>query len=154
MTLVDAVARDAKPPALLVRFMNPALRVMLRTPLGRVMRPLALLEFTGRKSGRRYRVPVGWHSIATGQVVFTPASWRANFAGGTDVVVRHRGHRHTLIGTLETDPEAIALAMQSVADSHGSLRSIGVTIPPGHRVSAADVLSVNRAMITFEPSKT
>src|SRR4051794_21368801 len=47
------VARDAKPPLALVRMMNPVLRLLLRTPLARALRPFALLEFTGRRSGRR-----------------------------------------------------------------------------------------------------
>lgn len=149
MTTLDAVARDTKPPALLVRVMNPILRFVLRTPLGRVIRPFALLEFSGRRSGRLYRVPVGWHSISTGPAVFTPAPWRANFVGGIHVVVRHGGRRQTLSGTLDVDPERVAIAMQQLADRDGSLRAIGVTIPPGHRVTAADVIAVNRAVITF-----
>lgn len=154
MTTTDAVARDTKPPALLVGVMNPILRVVLRTPLGRAVRPFALLEFKGRRSGRLYRVPVGWHSNATGPEVFTPAPWRANFVGGIEVVVHHRGRRQTLRGTLEADPGRVAAVMQSLADRQGSLRAIGVTIPSGHRVTAADVLAVDRAVITFAESTT
>ena len=146
------VARDTKPPLLLVRIMNPILRFVLRTPLGRAIRPLALLEFTGRRSGRTYRVPVGWHSIDTGPAVFTPAPWRANFAGGIHVTVHHCGRRRSLTGSVETDPANVAAAMQSLADQRGSLRSIGVTIPPGHRVGEADVRAVDRAVITFAES--
>lgn len=147
MTRADEVARDTKPPLLLVRVMNPVLRVVLRTPLARAIRPFALVEFTGGRSGRTYRIPVGWHSIGTGPAVFTPA-WRANFAGGIHVTVHHAGRRRSLTGTLETDPARVA-AMQSLADRRGSLRSIGVTIPTGHRVTEADVRAVDRAVITF-----
>lgn len=149
MRTTDEVARDTKPPLLLVRIMNPVLQVLLRTPLGRAIRPFALLEFTGRRSGRTHRVPVGWHSIETGPAVFTPAPWRANFAGGAHVTVHHGGRRRSLTGTLEADPTHVAAAMQSLADRRGSLRSIGVTIPVGHRVTEADVRAVGRAVITF-----
>ncbi|MDQ3739033.1 MAG: grhN [Actinomycetota bacterium] len=150
MTTIDEVARDTKPPLLLVLVLNPILRVVLRTPLGRAIRPFALLEFTGRRSGRTYRVPVGWHSLGTGSAVFTPAPWRANFAGGIHVNVHHCGRRRSLTGTLEADLAHVATAMQSLADQRrGSLRSIGVTIPTGHRVTEADVRAVDRAVITF-----
>lgn len=143
------VVRDAKPPLVLVRTMTPVLRLLLRTPIGRAIRPFALLEFTGRRSGRRYLVPVGWHSITTGDVVFTPAPWRANFAGGLPVVVHHRGRHHLRTATLETDPDRVAAAMQSLLDRRGSLRRIGVELPAGTHVTAAHVRAVDRALITF-----
>jgi hypothetical protein len=149
MTTDTAVARDAKPPLLLVRMMNPVMRVLLRTPAGRVIPAIALLEFTGRRSGRRLLIPVGWHSITADPVVFTPAPWRANFAGGIPVTVHHRGRRATLTGTLDTDPARVAAAMQSLVEQSGSLRRIGVDVPPGHHVTEADVHAVNRALISF-----
>jgi len=39
--------------------------------------------------------------------------------------------------------------MQSLVDRRGSLRSIGGTIPTGHRVTETDVRAVDRAVITF-----
>lgn len=149
MTADTATARDARPPLLLVRLMNPVMRALLRTPLGRVIRPFALLEFSGRRSGRRFLVPVGWHAIATGSAVFTPAPWRANFAGGIPVTVHHRGRSRALMGTLEADPRCVAAAMQSLIERQGSLRQIGVDVPHGHHVTEADVSAVDRALITF-----
>ena len=146
------VARDAQPPLLLVRVMNPILRVVLRTPFGRLVPPFALLEFHGRRSGRLLRVPVGWHEIDTGNVVFPPAPWRVNFHGGTPVTVRHRGQRLELVGMLDDDVDTVAAALQSLADRRGSLRSVGVEIPDKHRVTATDVEAVDRALIRFEPA--
>jgi hypothetical protein len=146
------VARDARPPLILVRAMNPIMRVALRTPLGRLIRPFALLEFTGRRSGRRFLVPVGWHEIDSGRVAFTPAPWRVNFRGGSPLTVWFRGERLNLIGVLDEDPDRVAVALQSLADRCGSLRRAGVDIPTGHRVSPADVAAVHRAVIRFEPT--
>ena len=145
-----AVARDARPPLALVMVMNPVMRIVLRTALGRLVRPFALLEFTGRRTGRRFFVPVGWHEIDTGSVVFTPAPWRANFRDARSVTVRFRGRSQQLTGVLDDDPSQVAAALQSLADRHGSLRPVGVYIPAGHRVTAADVESVDRAVIRFE----
>jgi hypothetical protein len=144
-----AVARDARPPLLLVRAMNPVLRLALRSPLGWLIPPLVLLEFDGRRSGRRYRVPVGWHEVDGGAAVFTPAPWRANFAERRPVTVHHRGRRRHLTGTLETDPGRIAAALQFLCDQRGSPRSVGLAVPVGHRATEADVLAVNRQLIRF-----
>jgi hypothetical protein len=88
---MTAVVRDARPPTAMVAAINPILRALLRTPFARLAKHLALLEFSGRRSGRRYRVPVGWHQADGVPVVFTPAPWRANFQGGAPTTVHHRG---------------------------------------------------------------
>ncbi len=147
-----AIARDARPPPLLVRAMNPAMRAVLRTPLGGLIRPFALLEFHGRRSDRLLRVPVGWHEIDTGNVVVTPAPWRINFQGGAAVTVHSRGRRLELIGTLDDNPDTVAVALQSLADRRGSLRPVSIDIPQNHRVTAADVTAVDRAIIRFRPA--
>ncbi len=149
------VARDARPPLILVRVMNPIMRVVLRTALGRLVRPFALLEFTGRRSGRPSLVPVGWHEIDYScHVVFTPAPWRVNFRDGLPVTVRFRGQHQHLTGVLDDDPERVAVALQSLADRRGSLRGVGIDIPARHRVTAADVAAMDRAVIRFEPALT
>jgi len=146
------IASDARPPLILVRVMNPIMRVVLRTPLGRLVRPFALLEFTGRRSGRRFLVPVGWHEIDSRHVAITPAPWRVNFRDGIPVTVWFRAQRQDLIGVLDDDTGRVAVALQSLADRRGSLRPVGVDIPPDHRVTAADVAAVDRAVIRFEPT--
>jgi hypothetical protein len=152
MTVADALARDTRPPRLLVELMNPVMRIVLRSPLGRLVRPFALLEFNGRRTGHRYRVPVGWHEIDSGPIVCTPASWRVNFRDGIPVTVRFRGRRQRFTGTLEADPERVAATLQSLADRRGSLRPVGVDLPPGHRITATDVRAVDRALIRFTTS--
>jgi hypothetical protein len=146
---LDAIARDARPPRLLVHLMNPAMRIVLRTPLGRLIRPFALLEFDGRRSGCHYRIPVGWHETDSGPVVFTPARWRENFRGGGPVTVWFRGRRGEFSGALDDDPRHVAAALQSLADQLHSLRSVGIDIPPGRHITEADALAVDRALISF-----
>ena len=152
--MIDTVARDARPPVLLVRLLNPVMRIVLRTPVARVVRPFALLEFDGRRTGRRYRVPVGWHEVDSGPVVCTPAPWRVNFREGIAVTVRFRGRRHELTGTLDDDARRVATALQSLADRRGSLRPVGIDLPPGHRITTNDVVALDRALIRFTSRTT
>ena len=151
--MTAAVATDAKPPLLLVRAMNPLMRLVLRTAVGIVVRPFALLEFEGRRSGRRYRIPAGYHEIEGGRVVFSPAPWRDNFRDGRPVTVWFRGRRHAFVGTLDDDPESTAAALRSLADRRGSLRPVGIRVPSGHRVTVADVPALDRAVIRFTDAR-
>jgi len=145
----SAAARDARPPIWLVHAMNPVMRLMLRSPLGRVVRPLALLDFIGRRTGRRFLVPVGWQETDHGHVVVTPAPWRVNFRDGSDVTVWVRGRRQQFVGTLDDDPSHVAATLQSISDRNGSLRTVGIDVPAGHQITTADVLAVDRAVIRF-----
>jgi hypothetical protein len=148
---VTAVVRDARPPLAVIRVLNPIMRFVLRTPLARLVRPFALLEFYGRRSGRRYRIPVGWHEADDGPVVLTPAPWRINFAGGATTTVRYRGRAQQMTGSLVTDPLTVASALQSMFASGTAPRSMGLDVPAGHVMTASDVVSVERAMIRFQP---
>ena len=142
--------RNSLPPPAVLAVLNPVMRAALRSPLGRLIKPLALLEFTGRRSGRRYRVPAGWHQADGAPVVLTPAPWRVNFAGGAAVTVYHRGRKQAMTATLVTDPEVVAAAVRAMLADGTSPLAIGLKIPAGHTVSPADVTSVDRAMIRFQ----
>lgn len=144
-----AVAVDKRPPEAFIRILNPLMRTILRTPLGRTVRPFALLEFHGRRSGRRYRIPVGWHNLDGTPVVLTPAAWRANFAHSLPVAVRHRGHKQHMTATLVTDPEEVASAIQWLIASGDAARNMGIDIPEDHAFTAQDVIAVNRALLRF-----
>lgn len=147
---MTAIVRDARLPLALIRVLNPIMRFALRTPLGRLVRPFALLEFSGRHSGRRYRVPVGWHESVDGPVVLTPALWRINFAGGLPTTAYYRGRRQEMTGTLVTDPAAVAAALRSMFANGSSPRSMGLDVPAGHTMTPSDVESVERAMIRLQ----
>jgi len=146
--------RDARPPTALVRAGNPLVRTVLRSPLGQWIDALAVLEFTGRRTGRRYRVVTGWHVLDGDGVVFTPAVWRANFASGADAKVRHRGTDRTMRGVLETESTTVADALNHVIGDGSSGRALGLSVPPGQRISADDVVRLGRAFIRLDSART
>ena len=144
----DAV-RDARPPAAVLRVTNPILKGLLRTPLGRAIRPLALIEFLGRRSGRLIRVVVAWHMLDGEPVVITPASWRVNFTDGAPATVRWRGHGQRYVGTLEVDPDAVAKAIDTVLRAGTSARALALRVPTDHVVTGDDVVRTRRAVVRF-----
>lgn len=144
-------AADARPPASVLAVLNPLVARVLRSPLARPIGGLALLEFDGRRSGRRYEVVVGWHDVGGRPVAFTPAPWRANFAGGAVATVHHRGSASSRRGHLVTDPAQVAGALNDVLASGTAPRSLGLRVPAGHRLTAEEVTALGRAMVRFEP---
>jgi hypothetical protein len=111
---------------MMTRFLNPLLAIVLRTPAASMVKPFALLEFSGRRTGKRYRMPVGWHEDESVARVFSPAVWRMNFAPTGPAVVRFGGRRKAVHGRLVEDPDAVAAALNSVLSSGVAPRMLGL----------------------------
>jgi hypothetical protein len=104
-----AAVEPAHPPAAMLRVSNPLVRGLLRSPAGGPMRrQFMVLRFFGRKTGRRYDVPVVAHRLAGELYALTDAAWRHNFRGGTDVEVTLDGRVTRMRGQLLDDPETVA----------------------------------------------
>jgi hypothetical protein len=150
MTAPASDVRDVRPPLVVVRVLSPALRVVLATPLGRLLPGIAVLRFAGRRSGRPYRVVVGWYDRDARPTVVTPAPWRANFAGdGLVAEVRQGGRTRSMRGTLCTEPSAVADRLNAILDGGTPPPRLGLRMAHGHRVTPADVAATGRAVITF-----
>jgi hypothetical protein len=146
---VSSRVEDAHPPDAVLRVINPIVKTLLRTPISRLIRALALLEFTTRHSGRRIAVVVGFHVVGDAYGVFTPAPWRHNFAGGRTAMVRYRGRREALIGNLVSDPGDIASALGGVIAGGTSPRALGLRVPAGHTITADDIARLGRGLVRF-----
>jgi hypothetical protein len=149
MTAPASDVRDVRPP-LVVRVLSPALRVVLATPLGRLLPGIAVLRFAGRRSGRPYRVVVGWYDRDARPTVVTPAPWRANFAGdGLVAEVRQGGRTRSMRGTLCTEPSAVADRLNAILDGGTPPPRLGLLMAQAHRITPPDVVAIERAVITF-----
>ena len=104
-----------------MRAVNPLLRFLLRTPvMGARRKALMVLSFTGRKSGRRYEIPVSAHQIDNDLYALTGAAWRLNFRGGASAEVLHDGKTTTMHGELIEDPSVVADLARRCAESYGA----------------------------------
>ena len=93
--MTTAVGRSI-PPQRLINLVNPVVRAVLQSPLHRTLdSALVVLHIAGRKTGRRYDIPVSYVDIDGHLIVITQHTWRVN-ARGADVEVTYRGHRQMM----------------------------------------------------------
>jgi len=93
MTVQGEVQAPKPPlPKAAYRIINPIMKTLLRSPLhGLLSHSLMVLAFQGRKSGKRYTIPVGYHERGDTLYLFTHSAWWKNLRGGAPVMVRLRG---------------------------------------------------------------
>jgi hypothetical protein len=109
------------PPEELLRAVNPAVKFLLGTPLGGgLRRQMMVLNFTGRKSGRHYSLPVSAHRLDDALYALASAGWTANFRDGATAEVLWDGKKTTMRGELIRDPATVAALSHRVAESYGA----------------------------------
>ena len=113
----------AHPPEVLLRAINPVLRRVLRTPLGRRIGEFMLVDFTGRKSGRAFSIPVSAHHLDGDLYVVLEAQWKHNFRDGADAEVYHLGKKAAMRGQLITDPPTVVDIVHRLSQSYGAKRA-------------------------------
>jgi F420H(2)-dependent quinone reductase len=132
--MTTAISRSI-PPQHLVNLMNPLVRALLRSPLHAAMdRAVLILHITGRRTGRRYDIPVGYVQLDGRFVVVTQHIWRANLRGGAYVEVTQAGRRRPMHADLDEDPASVASTLHAVIERIGwqaARRQIGLTVNVG-----------------------
>jgi hypothetical protein len=94
------------PPNALMRLINPVVRRLVGR--GRAADQVLVLHYVGRRSGRNFDVPAGYHLIDGVVSVFTNSGWRHNFIGGRDIDVTLRGVRQPAHAVLYDDADEVA----------------------------------------------
>ncbi len=112
------------PPSALLRFVNPILGFLLRTPLaGPARKQLMVLSFTGRKTGRAFTLPVSAHVIDGQLYALTGAPWKQNFRGGAPARVVYDGKTTAMRGELIADRAVVCDLFLRCAESYGVQRA-------------------------------
>lgn len=108
-------------PRVIYRVVNPLLAVVLRSPLhGRFSQSMMLLSFHGRKSGKRYTLPVAYVEKNNQIFVLTHRPWWKNVRGGAAVLMRLRGRNVGGTAKVVEDRGSIAALTQAFVDTHGA----------------------------------
>lgn len=119
---MDTGAQPSGPPMpkAFYRVANPAMTALLRLPLhGLLSHSLMLLIYEGRKSRKRYIIPVGYVERDGRVYVFTHSAWYKNFIGGAPVALRLRGELVRGTATVVDDPQVIKGIAQQIIDARG-----------------------------------
>lgn len=146
------------PPKIMFLVADPLMRLAVGR-FGAKPPGLALLRFTGRRSGRDVELMAALHDVNGRRAVLTNSAWRWNFEGGRDVEVVVEGTTHHWVGTLETDPEAVADVYLGRIDEIGvdsAPRRLGVRsttgVAPTREDMAAFAAREGLAVIYLDPA--
>jgi hypothetical protein len=140
----------------LTRIGNTAVRPLLRSGAGARIHELALLSFTGRLTGKRYTVPVGYHELDGEIAILTASGWRVNLLGGAEVELVHHGTRRPMRADLIEDPDEVARVYRTLLERVGIEKAtrIGLKVT-GHRMPTHDeiveAIGGRRAVVTLRP---
>jgi deazaflavin-dependent oxidoreductase (nitroreductase family) len=100
---------------------NAVVRAMLRIPLlsRAVGKRLVTLYVVGRKSGKRYAVPVAYTAHEGALLIGTPFGWGRNLRTGVPLEVRYQGSRRVADVVVATEEDAVVEAYAVIArDNH------------------------------------
>lgn len=141
-----ATAQRRRPPKILYKVMNPTFKAILRSPLHRwLSRRLLLLTFTGRKSGTRYRIPLGYVQEGSTLWLATASRWAANLHGGVPVSVRLRGQERAGTADVITDEQGMWEGFRTMFAATPELSSItGIRIDADGLPNREDVTRARR----------
>lgn len=105
----DRVERPALRGTLLgnlLRFWNPVMKRLLRSPLHWPWsRWFAVIEWTGRKSGKTYRTPVSYVRTGDEVLITTGDAWWRNLEADPSVRLWVRGREHRARAVVVEDDE-------------------------------------------------
>ena len=140
----------------LFRIGNALIEPILRSRLGARIPDVAVLVFEGRRTGKRYAVPVGLFELDGAQVVTTAAGWRVNLRGGADVEVVKGGETRRRHALLVEDRDEVAIVYAALLERLGvdhadriGLRIAGDRMPT--RDELAEGLGSKRSVIRLTP---
>ena len=121
---------------------NRIVRGLLRTPLasraagGR----LITVYVTGRKSGRRFAVPVAYARHEGDLLIGTPFSWGRNLRTGEPVEIRLKGRRRTADVRVLADEQGVIDAYATMArDNHNFAKFNQIGFDPAGNPLPADL---------------
>ena len=121
---------------------NRVVRLLLRTPLlaRLVGTRLLTLYVVGRKSGKRYTVPVAY-SRHEGALLFgTEFRWVRNLRSGEPVAIRFKGRRRTADVTVTTDEAGVVADYGFLArDNHQFARFNRIALDAAGEPNPADL---------------
>ncbi len=127
-------------PKWMFRVLNPALRVVLRSPLHRLIsHHLLLLSFSGRTSGRPYVVPVAYLQQDRRLYFTCLAGWWQNLPGAL-VTVDLRGQQRSGTARRIVEPDAILTVARLLIVRRGAAMARRIGLTAAHATAQAGIV--------------
>jgi hypothetical protein len=126
---------------------NRVVRGLLRVPgvASIVGRRLVTLYVVGRKTGRRYTIPVAYEPDGASLLVGTPFAWARNVRSGDELEIRLRGRRRRCDVEVYLAEADVVAAYTRMARSNATFASFnGIRRGPGGEPDPADVVAAWR----------
>ena len=112
------------PPVSLLHAANPMVKFLLRTPLAGVLgKQVMVVNVAGRRTGRRYSIPLSAHRIDGDLYALSSAPWKHNFRNGAAAEVLLGGRTTRMRGVLIEDRAVVADLSRRCAESYGVRRA-------------------------------
>jgi deazaflavin-dependent oxidoreductase (nitroreductase family) len=124
------------------KLVNRIVRGLLRTPaLGQVVgRRLVTVYVVGRKSGRRYPVPVAYTRDDGALLIGTPFGWGRNLRTGEPVTIRFHGRAQLADVEVLSDEHDVVNAYSTMArDNHNFAKFNQIRFDAGGEPSTDDL---------------
>jgi deazaflavin-dependent oxidoreductase (nitroreductase family) len=127
-------------PSTADRLKNLFPTLILRSPFhGILSGRYAIIEFTGRKSGRRYATPIAYVREGDRVLISTDSPWWRNLVGGAPVRLRLRGRTVAGTATAVTDRDEAAAIVRRLVDAIPSYAGPAGMTREGGRVADDEI---------------
>ena len=104
-----------------------------------------VVDVTGRRTGRRYSIPLSAHQIDGTIYAMTSAPWKNNFRGGVPAQVLHNRESVAMRGELIDDSAIVGDLAHRCAQAYGAPRAqrmMGLKFRDGKIPAAAEFAAV------------
>jgi hypothetical protein len=143
-------------PLWIFKVMNPIMKGVLRSPLHPLLSgTLMLVTYKGRKTGKRYTIPIGYFAWGEGELMsFSSARWWTNLRGGTPVTLLLKGHRVEAVPTVIEEREAVIDTLEEFIKRLGprAARRLPIGLPRDRKPTQDDLRTAPQgiALIHFK----
>jgi deazaflavin-dependent oxidoreductase (nitroreductase family) len=121
--------------------LNGVIRAVLATPVlhRAISNRILVLEVVGRRTGRRYRVPVGYTPTRSGLLIGTAGRWRHNLRPGDRVRVVRARTAYDMVAEVITDEQECLLYREILAHNPVHGRYAGIRVDADGQPDRADL---------------
>ncbi len=138
---------------------NPIITFLLRSPLhGFVDKGILLINYTGKKSRKKYTVPVSYLKDGDDYLVTSlrKRTWWRNFIGGDQVTLRVKGRKVPAVAVAVTDIQEVAKELATYLENQSFVASyLKIDIDENGYANIDQVLkeAETRVMVRLKPVK-